>query len=319
MRLCCDVVSAGTSTTRCCASNGSSIVDNQQFAVKVYSPQTLQKTLEQIIENLSNVPTNSLAFTSLNGSNTLQFNLQPQTLSMSKDMLFGADDNAISPKIQYSFNKVIWNEYTNESLKINQNETLFVRGDNYTFNSQTKQYGFSITPDIQNAKIKVDGNISSLLNKDATPNDYIFSRLFENVNNMQSAPTLDIKAANETTYKDIFGNCKDISHLELIVNSNPSKILKSLNLPDLSKNKGSLRVVCKDNIEDDTVFKKFNGWEYAYNDGKSDTDVITEIIITEEDYYVYDTFDDPLFGFSYNDNYYDEYIKDLLRRYYAED
>ena len=124
--------------------------------------------------------------------------------------------NSNNVSLEYSYNNADWSEWDLSALTINQDDTLYVRGNNPDGLSHDNEdtdefYAFIIEGD----KVSCSGNIMSLIDyknlPDVIPCDYCFYKLFSECTALTTAPELPAKALTASCYESMFSGCSSLT------------------------------------------------------------------------------------------------------------
>ena len=139
-------------------------------------------------------------------------NAQALQFTTSGNATISIKGNSNNVSLEYSYNNADWSEWDLSALTINQDDTLYVRGNNPDGLSHDNEdtdefYTFIIEGD----KVSCLGNIMSLIDyenlPDVIPCDYCFYKLFSECTALTTTPELPAKTLADWCYSGMFFGC----------------------------------------------------------------------------------------------------------------
>ena len=142
-------------------------------------------------------------------------NAQALQFTTSGNATISIKGNFNNVSLEYSYNGIDWSEWDLSALTINQDDTLYVRGNNPDGLSHDNEdtdefYTFIIEGD----KVSCLGNIMSLIDyknlPDVIPCDYCFYKLFSECTALTTAPELPATILKDWCYAYMFDGCTSL-------------------------------------------------------------------------------------------------------------
>ena len=144
-------------------------------------------------------------------------NAQALQFTTSGNATISIKGNSNNVSLEYSYDDTDWSEWDLSALTINQDDILYVRGNNPDGLSHDNEdtdefYTFIIEGD----KVSCLGNIMSLIDyknlPDVIPCSYCFYKLFFGCTSLTSAPELPATELTDSCYYRMFSGCNSLAN-----------------------------------------------------------------------------------------------------------
>lgn len=170
---------------------------------------------EHLYDDLDTKATRSIAYLTFTA-------IEPSNISYT---LYGQVDK----DIQISTNDVDWTVWDGSTIQLQANDTIKVKNNKNTLNTQSTKLKFNIT-----GKVKASGNINSLINF-SNLSEYCFTGLFENCIGLIEAPDMPSTNLSQSCYSSMFNGCSNLEGMPYLPASKLASYCYSFMFANCSK------------------------------------------------------------------------------------